>query len=544
MSKISFSPEFVLALARELDQKFNALRISKIEGGESWIALKCEDWLLFSWGARNSGICRVSQSEVAALKKSAPARTPLVEFLKSQLLKGQLTAARQIQNDRVFEIECSRFVGAGFANKRFIILEATEPNGNFFLLDESHEILELARHVSPDENQYRTLLPGHIYSPPPPFKGFQIGDLKPFEYEKVGNIRGIGRPLAELIMNHWNERTPDEWFTAINDTLNNCTCLYQSTKKGCITSFPIVFEETEQLGSEALNAARPIAISLLRIARNRLLSAANKAIDRAVKSRERHIDGLIKQLERRESADELKLTGQLLIENAGRIPPRAENVELESWDEKKLSIRLDPMLSAVQNAERYFKKYRKAQIDACRFEEVKNECESLRRAASELSEQKEMLAAIDDISQLEEAAEDILEWLFPSKTKKQKKAQPPHLRFDIGEAIILVGLNARGNRFVTFKQAGANDLWLHAHEMPGAHVIIKGNADDNAVNFAASLAAFYSKGKNSLRVAVDCTQKRNVRSIPGSSIAHVTYTNPRVINADPHYWKNQEAETN
>jgi predicted ribosome quality control (RQC) complex YloA/Tae2 family protein len=208
--------------------------------------------------------------------------------------------------------------------------------------------------------------------------------------------------------------------------------------------------------------------------------------------------------------------------------------------EKKIEITLDPNLTAAQNAERYFNKYRKAQVNTKKAEELYSEIRSIDESINELSEQKELLSLIDDVSELEYAVKDLSDWLAPEKTVKNNEAKkkkndklPAHLRYEMDGALILVGLNARGNRYVTFKQASSDDLWLHAHDIPGSHVIIKGDANDDVIRFAASLAAYYSKGKNSLKVQVDCTRKKNVRSIPGSAIAHVTYTSPRTLIVSP-----------
>jgi predicted ribosome quality control (RQC) complex YloA/Tae2 family protein len=112
--------------------------------------------------------------------------------------------------------------------------------------------------------------------------------------------------------------------------------------------------------------------------------------------------------------------------------------------------------------------------------------------------------------------------------------------------VILVGLSARGNRYVTFKQATGDDLWLHAHELPGAHVIVKGSGGkegreemerNGVLAFAASLAAAHSRGKDALSVQVDYTERRYVRSVPGAAVALVTYVNAGTIRVGPGHWK-------
>ena len=545
---MSFSPEYIYSLSCELDKILKAKnpRISKIEGGDSWIALCIgASWLLFSWGSRTNGVCIATEKEISILKKSAPARTPLVEFLRSHILRGQLTGASQLQNDRIIRIEANRLVGAGFLKNHYIIFEAMEPNGNLLLLDENHSIMELARHASPDENRYRALLPGHIYVPPPPFEGLDLAEIKSLEFEHVRAIKGIGKQLAELIRNHWGEKSDSDWLSILRAIKcapqNSSDCYYQVNEKGYLTLSPMIFDECVCLGKDALEASRFLISCLLKLTRSRLLSSGFKIIDKTVRSKQRHKEGIETQISRVDAADDFKLRGQLILEHIPEIQPRAKKVVLSAWDsDVEIEITLDPELSAAKNAERYFNKYRKAQANEKKLDELYSEINSIDQFINELTEQKELLSLIDDVAELEYAVKDMSDWLSHGKAGKNndnKKGKnnklPAHLRYEMGGALILVGLNARGNRFVTFKQASSNDLWLHAHDIPGSHVIIKGNSSEEVIEFAASLAAYYSKGKNSLKVQVDCTQRKNVRSIPGSAIAHVTYSNPRALFVSP-----------
>ena len=122
---------------------------------------------------------------------------------------------------------------------------------------------------------------------------------------------------------------------------------------------------------------------------------------------------------------------------------------------------------------------------------------------------------------------------------RKKENIPPHLNINIDGANILVGLSARGNRYVTLKTARPEDIWLHAHEMPGAHVIIRGlkrseleESRRDVLELAARLAAEHSAGKNSGSVPVDYTERKYVRSVPGT-VALVTYTNPGTLRVNP-----------
>ncbi|NLL36000.1 MAG: hypothetical protein GX256_00590 [Fretibacterium sp.] len=542
---MSFGPEYIRGLAAALNPLF-PWRVSRVEGGDSWVALRgSREWLFFSWGGGTSGCCRTDDITVAALKKSATKRAPLFEALKSRLLRGQLLSARQINRDRVLEFEARRAVAAGLSVSYFLILEATEPVANLILLDEDRKIEELARHSSPDQNRCRTLLPGYVWAPPPVFEGPDPETLEGLSFTDVLNLRGVGRPLARAIQRHWETQTPEEWLAALQPAAPGALCQRLGRY---FTFFPIPLPETEVLGPDPLEAAAfGVTAPLMERSRSRLLKEAHSRLDRAIKARSRHLDGLLKQRRNASMADVFRRKGELLLAKQAEVPPRADQVVLTDWEGQTLEIALDPHLTPTRNADRYFKKYRKAQVDP---EALEASIRKLQSAITELEEQKDLLESLDDPESLEQAVRDVEDWLDERKKhlrsgagkkrrpKRKKEELPPHLRFDCGEFMILVGLSARGNRYVTLKQAGPDDLWLHAHELPGAHVIIRGAGGregllaerPDILEFAASLAAAHSKGKNSLSVQVDYTERRYVRSVPGT-VALVTYTNPGTLRA-------------
>jgi predicted ribosome quality control (RQC) complex YloA/Tae2 family protein len=228
-------------------------------------------------------------------------------------------------------------------------------------------------------------------------------------------------------------------------------------------------------------------------------------------------------------------------------------VSLRDWETgETLEIILDPRLSPSRNAERYFKKYKKARCDP---KKIREEIASIEGAIEEIREQRDLLEAIQDAESFEKAARDVGEWLSAVVEKKDssnkntpKNTLPPHLRFEYEGYTILVGLSARGNRYVTFKQASGDDIWLHAHEVSGAHVIIRGargreGLDPNVLLFAASLAAAHSRAKGEVpqklkasdstpSAQVDYTERRYVRAVPGT-MSLVTYTNPGTVRVAP-----------
>ena len=543
---MAFGPEFISGLAGEI-RKLLPIRINRIEGGDSWAALKTsgEKWLLLSWTSGASGICTATQNEINALKEISPSRASITEAMKSRLSHGsEIYSVRQINNDRILELSAHRRVSAGVSVNYSLILEITEPVANFLLLDGEGKIDEAARHSTPDTNHYRTILPGHSYTPPPEFDGVTLNHGTPLKFEDVQNVKGIGRPLARLIMSQWTQRDAVSWHSAlmkIADGESDSVCRV-ITKNNYLTRIDFPLEGTQELGRDSLMAARfGVLIPLLRRGREKTLHEIDAKIKRAVKAKERHRDGLAKQLKECRDAEIFRLKGEAILSHIYEIPKRAENITLTDWEGNELMITLDPDLSPSRNAERYFKRYRKAKGNPA---EISASLDAVNSSIRELKEQRALLEAIDDPENFTEAVNDLAEWISPAKTqsrtqKRRKESLPPHLNINKDGVNILVGLSARGNRYVTLKTARPEDIWLHAHEMPGAHVIIRGlkrseleTTHRDILEFSAKLAAEHSAGKNSGSVPVDYTERKYVRSVPGT-VALVTYTNPGTLRVSP-----------
>ena len=546
---MAFGPEFISGLAGAL-RKILPLRVNRIEGGEAWFALKnsAENWLLFSWTSGAAGICPASQNEINALKEFSPSRASISEALKSRLMHGgEIISVKQINNDRILEFEARRRVSAGLSVNYFLVIEITEPVANFMLLDENHKIDEAARHSAPDVNHFRTILPGHVYTPPPAFEGTELKNLRSLNFEDIQNLKGIGRPLARLIQSHWEEHENISWRSALmklTDEKYNASCRL-ITKNNYLTRLDFDFPEFINLGSDILKASKHgVLIPLFRKGREKTLHDIDAKLKRAAKSRERHRDGLLKQLKECEEAEIFRKKGEAILTHIYEIPKRAENINLTDWEGNELKISLDPNLSPSKNAEKYFKRYRKAKGNP---EEIQASLDAINSAVKEIREQHDLLEAIENPENFNEAIKDLNEWIspqnktkkFPPKHRKNQPETPPHLNLNKDGVTILVGLSARGNRYVTLKLARPDDIWLHAHEMPGAHVIIRGvkreeleNSRRDILEYAASIAAAHSSGKGAGSVPIDYTERKYVRSVPGT-IALVTYTNPGTLRISP-----------
>ncbi len=556
---MNYGPELVCFWARSLKEHYIPSFIDRIEGGEHWVALKLshsKNWLFLSWHSSTNGCCIVDKEDIDPLIENSKRADPVLLFLRKHLLRSRLINAEQAYRDRILSLSFERTLGAGFRTALTLNLECTGSRSNMILIDKNNIIRETARHIHPEINRYRTILPGVPYSPPPPFKGLELRDLSCHELKaSLPKLKGIGTPLSRLIFLLWDSREPQEWMRLLKLIFDTCIPLSDFNLirfENYVTVFPEIPEGCEFLSQDILKGSKSIISDLMTDrTRVKLYKQSCDILEILIHKKQKHMDGLLNQINNAGKADFYKMAGELLMANSYRLKKGITQVQLSSWDDPStvVNLTLDPRLSIIQNAQRYFKKFKKTTMSDP--EEVEAKVAGLRDSIQELNDQKELLGMIDEPTLLREVAQDISGWITGTDKKRprSKKYTPPHIRLNLEKHLILVGVNAKGNRYVTFRLARSHDLWFHVHDIPGAHVILKEieQSDtyetETAVKVAASLAAYYSRARKAVKVLIDYTEKKNVRHISGSGIAHVTYSNPDTILISPDLWKEYFADT-
>jgi predicted ribosome quality control (RQC) complex YloA/Tae2 family protein len=275
--------------------------------------------------------------------------------------------------------------------------------------------------------------------------------------------------------------------------------------------------------------------------------------------------GLLEQeLSFSEDASRYRLQAELLLAFQHEVKRGQSSVVLQNIFEDKtnpseVTIPLDPRFDGLGNANRLFHKYHKLRRALAL---VPGQIE---KNATEQATVEQLLA---DLTLADTPAEVALvkaevqsagyirgaktsksaipgarkqSHKFKGGTQQKIKPVPPgggvplHIQSRDGFTI-LIGKNSRQNEEVTFHQASANDIWLHARGVPGAHVIVKAGGRDiprNTLEQAASLAAYYSQARGSTRVPVDYTLQRHVRHMKGGGPGMVIYDREKTLYAEP-----------
>ncbi len=252
-----------------------------------------------------------------------------------------------------------------------------------------------------------------------------------------------------------------------------------------------------------------------------------------------------KQLSDTEKKDKFRLYGELLNAYGYSVPEGASSVELDNYyDGGKVKIPLDPTLSASQNAVRYFDRYAKMK----RTQEALGEL--MRGVKAQIDQLQGIRMALDmattegDLQQIREELQEggFIRRRNPGAKEKGKSRTPAGkpLHYISSDGYdIYVGKNNTQNDQLTFHMARGTDIWFHANDMPGSHVILKAGQQkmddipDRAFEEAAGAAAYYSAGKEQEKVEIDYLYRRDVKKPSGAAPGFVVYYTNFSILAKP-----------
>ncbi len=251
----------------------------------------------------------------------------------------------------------------------------------------------------------------------------------------------------------------------------------------------------------------------------------------------RTIAAVEEDLKTTERADEYERHGTLLMANLAVLKKGMKSVTFAD-DSRSATISLDPKLTPVQNAQRYYDKAKKSRVAYAQSRERLSGLRATTTLADELLMQAEGLHTKEDVKKfMTERAHDLEQ--FGIGEKSEQHEQLPFRIFTVeGGFEVWAGKSSKNNDELTMKHAKPNDLWFHARGSSGSHVILKvntgkGEPGKKAKEQAAAIAAYYSKMKNATMVPVAMTEKKYVRKPKGAPPGTVVLEREKVIFAEP-----------
>lgn len=229
------------------------------------------------------------------------------------------------------------------------------------------------------------------------------------------------------------------------------------------------------------------------------------------------LNGYVKRSSEIKERRSYREIGDLILAHAHSIGTGVANaLVMDYYTNQRIRVKLDPQLSAPENAQKYYRKAKNEYIELQKLDESIHMVESRILLNSQNLEQVKLASQFKDIKDISKKGGPI----SVSNTKKTQSSLPYKL-YDFEGYEIWVGKNARSNDEL-IRLSSKNDLWLHVRDYSGSHVIIKQKGRDFPISIiekAANLAAFHSKAKHQSLVQVIYTPRKYVskpkKSLPG-----------------------------
>ena len=490
-------------------------------------------------------------------------------LLRKHLVGGTIKNIYQHKMDRVVCFEIENLNELKELSKKLLIIEIMGKHSNIILVDkESNKIIDAIKHIDFRQSSIREVFPNKDYffvkdekenildenyklpseilkiSEPISMKKFfytnYLGFSPIISYELLNNSN-VDSDVNSANLNDEDIKRIDENFVKIvenikdknyypifiKDEMNNnkdfyCFDLNLYEKKESVDSLSKLVESFYHNNS-------------LRDRINQKASGFKKILNTKLNRLTNKYLAMSDELLNNQSKEDLKIFADLLSINIYKIEKGMKKVSVENiYDNmEEVKISLDEKKSPRENIEAYYKKYKKLKTAD---EIIKAELPKIEEEMKYIKQILETIEIITELNELSEIEEELISLGYIRKSKKNKqkleKSKPYVFETDSG-ALIYVGKNNLQNENLTLKFANKNDIFFHAQDVPGSHVILRGaNLTENDYKIAGFLAGYYSYFKNEGYANVDYTEKKHIRKAKGTGLGMVYYDNYKTLFID------------
>lgn len=513
-------------------------------------------------------------------KKENPLMAPpFAMMLRKHIQSGRIVSICQEGYDRIVTITIEGHNEMGDVVNKKLITEIMGKYSNIILTSENGTIYDSIKRVDEDMSSVREVMPGRLYILPPAQDKITPEAFTALPEDELG--------AAKLILNHISgfspmlcsavcrvagidskTKTDGQMRSKLNEILREvckqiaCKAYTPAILDGgrdyhCVQAALDTTDKVRKYSTVNLMLddfyTKKDHEDRLKQKRGAVMKYINSAEDKCRRKMQIHEDTIRTVGE----YEQLRKFGELITANLYKYPEFAESVVAEDYYEEgmpQVIIPVDKNKSVSQNAQMYFKKYRKnktAYENAVKYrEECQTEIEYLSSAAVMLQNDTE-LNEIDEIRQ-ELIQQGYIKADKPAKGTQRKHQEPAALSnpmefYTKDGFTIYIGKNNLQNERLTLRSARPDDVWFHLKNAPGSHVVLKasehgGAVTAHAVECAAALAAWYSSAKNTSKTDVDYTRIKHVRKTPGGRPGMVIYTNYKTITIRPSASPETEAQ--
>lgn len=496
-------------------------------------------------------------------KLNPPTAPNFCMLLRKHIGNGRIVGIEQPGFERIIIMEIEHLDEMGDLCKKRLAIELMGKHSNIIFMEQDGRIIDSIKRIGAHISSVREVLPGYDYVLPPNEKMNPLEMTeeyfknqlleKPMSIEKAiySSVTGFSKLIANELCYEAGidgNFSTDSLADANKNNLWECyQALIKRMQKGkyepvvvyrdevpvAFSAIPLrmyedfTIENFEDI-STVLSTYYSEKDTYSRI--HQKSTDLRKVLATAVERTSKKYDIQRKQLKDTEKREKYRIYGELLQTYGYEIQSGDKSITVVNYyDNQEVTIPLDENLTPVENANKYFNKYNKLKRTyEASLNLVKESKESLDHLLS-LQNSIEIATSEADLAEIKE--EMVLAGLVKAKVGKKtgvktEKSKPLHYISSDGFHMY-VGKNNLQNDRLTFKTAGTKDLWFHAKEMPGSHVVVKleGAEDvpDATYEEAARLAAYYSSGKTSPKVEIDYTRRGNLKKPPQASPGYVIY---------------------
>jgi len=504
-----------------------------------------------------------ARAQITSQTYENPAEPPMFCMLmRKHLMGSRIVEIEQISGDRILAITFDCLDEMGYHVKRTLYLEVMGRHSNLTLVSEDGTIIDAIRHVNSEMSRVRTVLPGGVYQLPPQpdkltpdmlssenlkarlsaltctlSKGLMecVAGMASVCSKEVCAQIGVApaTPIAELDLDVVSEK-----LSAFYNALTPSPVTLYDDAGLALDFFPFPYRSFTLENQKAMPTLSAAMDDFylgrdLRMRMQQKSAGLQKHVKSALERTEKKKAIMLDTLRQSDKTEQNRIYGDLLTANIHLIGKGAESVTVQNYYDPEcpdVVIPISSRLTPAQNAQNYYKKYRKAKIAE---QYAKEQLVTIERDLMLLENALEDLEKCENTTDLAEIRYVLTESGFVRPDASQKKGKGKKLqegkpyRFTAPDGTLIeVGKNSLQNDRLTLHARG-NETWLHAQNIPGSHVIIRSEEEpsDETLLYACKLATYYSKGRNHPQQAIDYTKRKYVKKAAGSPAGMVTYTN-------------------
>ena len=498
---------------------------------------------------------------ITETNKQSPMTAPAFCMLMRKHLQGaKFISITQPGLERILDFQVEHYNELGDLCTKHIIIELMGKHSNLIFVDHNKRIIDSIKHVSQMVSSVREVLPGREYFIPQTQQKEELFTLTEtvffdrliqqetsVQQNLYQIITGISPSLAKVLC-YEADIDANTYFSLLSDQSKQALWQAVSSLKNKLLNkefqpailyengIPVDYYVIESSFYDGKDTVKYESIQKLLeqfyALRNQIIRIKQKSTDlrrivhTALERNLKKAELQEKQLLDTEKKEQFRVYGELLHTYGYEAKPQDKEIKvLNYYNKEELVIPLDPMLTAAENAKKYFDKYNK----------MKRTYEALSQYIKETKEEIAYLESVESALNMALMEEDLIQikeeltqegYIKRKNIKREKVTSKPYHFLSSDGFHMYVGKNNYQNDDLTFQFATGNDWWFHAKNIPGSHVILKSEGKvvpDRTFEEAASLAAFFSKARGNDKVEVDYVEKKHVKKPSGAKPGFVVY---------------------